>query len=279
MVSPSDNDSKIKVYVSFCGADSDFAIDLMRGLRKDDRLEVTCDPDTSIDEHDWKARIGDLIKQTDAVVVILSPDAAESCEWEVEHAAALSKRIVPVLCKPLRDALMPARLSELKPVKFGTSRSFSRSLDVLISMLNSNVHSLRKHTRLLVRARTWEDAGYPYHMLLARDEVVAAKIWALSRPDNAPKPTDLHITYVCVSEAVDTAKQLAEAERQEAEVVAMLEAAKGGGFVRLKNKALAAVVYILVILALVSSSSYLVAKYKEKTSSGSAVFTLPFKTS
>ncbi len=211
--------------------------------------------------------------------MVLSPDAAESCEWEAGHAAALSKRIIPVLCKPLRDALMPARLSELKPVKFGTGRSFSRSLDVLISMLKSNADWLREHTRLLVRARTWEDAGYPYHMLLARDEVVAAKIWALSRPDNAPKPTDLHITYVCVSEAVDTAKQLAEAERQEAEVVAMLEAAKGAGFVRLKNRALAAVVYILVILALVSSSSYLVAKYKEKTSSGSAVFTLPFKTS
>jgi hypothetical protein len=279
MASRAGNDSKIKVYVSYCGADSDFAIDLMQGLRKDDRLEVTSDPDTSIDEQDWKARIGDLIKEADAVVVVLSPDAAQSCEWEVERASALSKRILPVVCKPLREAQMPIELSEVKPVNFGAGQKFSQSLAVLISMLKSNADWLREHTRLLVRARAWEDAGYPYHMLLSQDEVVAAKIWALSRPDNAPKPTDLHITYVCVSEAVDSAKQVAEADRQEAEVLAMLEAAKGGGFARLKSRALIAAVYILVILALVSSSGYLVAKYKQKTSSGSPVFTLPFKNS
>ena len=279
MVSPSDKNSKIKVYVSYCGADSEFADRLIKGLKKDDRLEVSRDPDNAIDEWDWKARIGALIDEASVVVVVLSPDAAQSCEWEVERAEEYSKRIVPVLCKPLREAQMPGQLSEIRPVNFTGGRKFSDSLRVLVSTLKANADWLREHTELLVKARTWEEAGYPYHQLLSSEEVVQAKIWALSRPDDAPKPTDLHITYVCVSEAVETARQLAEAERQEAEVVAMLDAAKGSGFARLKSKMLMAAVYILVIAALVSSSGYLVAKYKQIPSPGSAIFTLPFKNS
>ena len=41
----------------------------------------------------WKRRLGDLISEADTVVFVLSPDSArsETCNWEVEEAARLSK--------------------------------------------------------------------------------------------------------------------------------------------------------------------------------------------
>ncbi len=269
MALPAEHAAGFVVFVSYCGSDSDFAEELIDSLSADGRFTVTSDPDTSIDEKDWKARIGALIEAADAVVVVLSPLSASTCEWEVEQAAACSKRIVPVQCKPLGGTRLPGRLSGLEAVDFSGRRDFSRSFDVLTSKLNLNADWLNAHTLLLVKARQWEDAGYPYHLLLSPDEVMSAKLWSLSRPDGAPKPTDLHITYVCVSEAVHSAAHVANAEREEAEVVALLAAAdSGGGFLRRTNKALLAAGCALLVLIFASSSSLLVAKCRDAASGG-----------
>ena len=47
-----------------------------------------------------------LISEADTVVFVLSPASARSeiCAWEVEEAARLGKRILPVNCRPLEGA-------------------------------------------------------------------------------------------------------------------------------------------------------------------------------
>jgi hypothetical protein len=52
---------------------------------------------------DWKRRLGNLISEADTVVFVLSPSSAHSeiCDWEVEEAARLNKRVLPVNCGPL----------------------------------------------------------------------------------------------------------------------------------------------------------------------------------
>jgi hypothetical protein len=58
---------------------------------------------------DWEARLGGLIAQSDTVVFVLSPEAikSERCRWEVDRTLALSKRLLPVIHKPVPDADIP----------------------------------------------------------------------------------------------------------------------------------------------------------------------------
>jgi hypothetical protein len=90
---------KLRVFISYSRNDLDFADQLNAAL---DAYGFEC----FIDRHgisggeDWKRRLGNLISEADTVVFVLSPTSAQSeiCAWEVEEAARLGKRILPVNC-------------------------------------------------------------------------------------------------------------------------------------------------------------------------------------
>ena len=95
-----DDAAKLRVFISYARDDLDFA----------DQLDVALDGtgfDATVDRHgiagadNWKQRLGELIRDADTVVFVLSPSSATSvvCAWEVEEAARLGKRIIPVLCR------------------------------------------------------------------------------------------------------------------------------------------------------------------------------------
>lgn len=255
MVPTDANGPRLKVYVSYCGADLGFTDELIRGLQADGRFEISVDPDCTIDEDDWKSLIGTLIADADAVVVVLSPDAAPSCDWEVECAQQNSKRIVPVLCRPLGSNAVPEGLAGLKILRFDDSGASQRPRKALVRTLTANTHWVREHTRLLAHARMWESSSRSNDLLLNSEDAVAAKMWTLSRPDGAPKPTDLHIEFICISEAVATARASAayavQAERDELDTLAHLNS-QNDGFGRWANQAYMVVGCWLAALALFS---------------------------
>src|SRR6516225_5589512 len=94
---PASSDSgKLRVFISYSRDDLKFADQL------DDALKA-CAFECLIDRHgisggeDWKRRLGNLIREADTVVFVLSPSSARSeiCAWEVEEATRLNKRILP----------------------------------------------------------------------------------------------------------------------------------------------------------------------------------------
>ena len=68
----------------------------------------------------WKRRLGQLILESDVIVFVLTPASAVSsvCQWEVEEALRLKKRVVPVLAAPLGDALPYEPLRDLNYIHF-----------------------------------------------------------------------------------------------------------------------------------------------------------------
>ena len=102
---------KLRVFISYSRDDLNFADQLDAALN-------ACGFECLIDRHDisggedWKRRLGNLISEADTVVFVLSPSSAHSpiCDWEVEEAARLNKRILPVNCRPLEGASPPPRL-------------------------------------------------------------------------------------------------------------------------------------------------------------------------
>src|SRR2546426_822077 len=87
---------KLRVFISYSRDDLEFADQLDAALN-------ACGFDCVIDRHgisggeEWKRRLGNLIREADTVVFVLSPTSAgsETCIWEAEEATRLGKRILP----------------------------------------------------------------------------------------------------------------------------------------------------------------------------------------
>ena len=204
--SDSPDKSKLRVFISYSRDDLYFADQLDAAL---DACGFACviDRQGISGGEDWKRRLGNLISEADTVVFVLSPTSAHSeiCAWEVEEAARLGKRILPVSCRPLEGASPPSRLRDLNYVFFYSEpkvsdSGFGTGLASLIAALNTDFNWLREHTRYLQRAIEWDRAGRPANRLLSGDGIAEAKAWAARRPKSAPEPTPLHLDFIRASE-------------------------------------------------------------------------------
>jgi hypothetical protein len=110
---------KLRVFISYSRDDLHFADQLNAAL---DICGFECfiDRQGISGGEDWKRRLGNLIREADTVVFVLSPTSARSeiCAWEVGEAARLGKRILPVNCRPLEGASPPPRLRDLNYIFF-----------------------------------------------------------------------------------------------------------------------------------------------------------------
>ncbi|NRF67764.1 TIR domain-containing protein [Aquincola sp. S2] len=202
-------DKKLKVFVSYSRADSAFADELVQALEWMG-YGVTIDRASIVEGEDWRRRLGALIADADTVVFLLSTHSARSeiCGWEVEEAARLSKRLIPVLMSPTGQATVPERLAALNYVRFdplddGRPRSFVSALRGLERALDTDIEWLREHTRLAARAAEWDLAGRTENRLLRGADIEAARRWAAERPKEAPAPTELHLAFMLASEEAE----------------------------------------------------------------------------
>jgi TIR domain len=221
MVDVNPVDDKLNVFISYSRDDLDFADQL------DEALQLVGFA-TSVDRHrisggeEWQARLGSLIRDADTVVFVLSPASAKSdiCAWEVEEAARLNKRIIPVLCRPLDGAVPSTALAQRNYIFFyaepkSPGSGFGQGLRRLVAALNTDLDWLREHTRLLKRATEWEMGGRSANRLLTGEDIAAARAWAARRPKGAPEPTELHLAFLRASEDEDSARVNAERRRLE----------------------------------------------------------------
>jgi WD40 repeat protein len=228
---PAGQTAKLKLFISYSREDVAFADQLASALR-------LCGFEPFVDRHsmaggeEWQRRLGNLIVDADTIVFILSPASAASeiCGWEVTEAVRLSKRILPVLCRPLQGAPAPPALRELNYIHFYPEPAlpgsgFGQGLTDLVTALNTDLGWLREHTRLLQRAHDWIAAGRTPNRMLSGSDIAAAKAWVSARPTSAPAPTELHLEYLRASELDEDARQ--NAERQKLEEIATAQTERG----------------------------------------------------
>jgi TPR repeat protein len=258
---------KLRVFISYSRDDLKFADQLDAALNAYG-FECIIDRHGISGGEDWKRRLGNLIREADTVVFALSPTSARSeiCAWEVEEAARLGKRILPVNCRPLDGASPPPRLRERNYIFFyddpkaAPGSGFGTGLASLVAALNTDFDWLREHTRYLQRATEWDRGGRPANRLLSGDDIPEAKAWAARRPKNAPEPTALHLDFIRASEEEAEArlsaqrKQLeeiaaAQAERQKALDEREEAQRKRATMARIRNIALVAVTTLALLAA------------------------------
>jgi hypothetical protein len=153
------------IFISYARSDSSaLAEELVAGLELAGFRPFLDRHDIAAAE-DWEARLGALILGADTVVFILSPAAvsSERCAWEVERAAELGKRLIPVQGAPVPETEVP-------------------DLRELAEALRQDVEWIREHTRLSEAAARWQardrGTGAASDLLLHGDELADATAWA-----------------------------------------------------------------------------------------------------
>jgi hypothetical protein len=220
MAESAQKSGKLNVFISYSRNDLDFA-DQLRVALQGFGFSVTIDRDDITGGDAWEKRLGDLIRDADTVVFVLSPSSADSptCAWEVKQAIDGGKRILPVLCRALGGAKPSPELAALNYMYFYPEpkfpgSGFGKGLVELASALNIDSDWLREHTRYLRLAKEWEEVGKPAdRRLLSAADIGLAKDWVASRPPKAPEIIPLQLDFINASEAEDIRRQSAEEQR------------------------------------------------------------------
>jgi len=204
-------EESLKVFVSYSRVDKAFAADLVLGL-------TACGFEPYIDREDiaagevWEKRLEGLISEADTIVYVISPEsvASKQCSWELATSLRLSKRVLPVVWRPVDDSATPADLAKLNYIFFsGEQRTFAAGLAELAQALRVDIGWIREHTRLGELAGRWQARGRPETMLLRGDDIDAAIAWRNGKPMGATAITDGQADFIKAS-----ADARAEAERK-----------------------------------------------------------------
>jgi hypothetical protein len=146
-------DEKLKVFVSYSRDDLEIADQLVPALEALG-FEPLIDREDISPAEDWQKRLGALIAEADTVAFLLSPSAVQSdrCEWEIAETDRLSKRLLPVVVRPLGAAPVPARFQGLNYIfLYAEPRvprsGFGRGVAELAEALNTDLEWVREHTR------------------------------------------------------------------------------------------------------------------------------------
>ena len=205
---PKNVGEKLKVFISYSRRDAaDFADELVGGLELAGFAPFIDRQDIKPGEP-WEDRLGALIAQSDTVVFVITPEAVKSerCIWEVDRTLELSKRLLPVVHKPVPENEIPEKLRRLQFVPFDTGRALTRSIAELAEALRVDLDWIREHTRLSELATRWSARKRPESLLLRGDDLDAAKAWIGKRTDAAPAITEALRTFIAASEDAERAR-------------------------------------------------------------------------
>ena len=208
---------RLKVFLSYSRKDSsEFVDELVGGLELAGFSPFLDRHDIAAGE-DWQARLGGLIQEADTVVFIVSPESVKSkrCAWEVDKTLALSKRLLPVIHRPVVDADIPEQLNRRQFVDFSKGSSITRPLLELADALRRDLEWIREHTRLGELSLRWQSRNRPEFLLLRGDDLDAAKAWAVNRKPDSPEITRPQNDFLDASEKAEVARLAAQRHRIE----------------------------------------------------------------
>ncbi|MBZ0302196.1 MAG: toll/interleukin-1 receptor domain-containing protein, partial [Anaerolineae bacterium] len=204
----------VDVFISYSRRDEDFVRrlhDALANVKRDVWVDWEDIPLTA----DWWREIQTGIEAADTFMFVISPDSARSevCYNEVDYASKNNKRIVPVVYRsPSREEQqkMHPAVNRHNWVFIHDDDRFEGDFKSLIAALDTNLAYVRDHTRLLVRAKEWEQRDRDDSLVLrGRDLQEAENMLVRSSHIESLKPTDLQTEYVFASRRAANRRQSA----------------------------------------------------------------------
>ncbi|HRP11392.1 MAG TPA: toll/interleukin-1 receptor domain-containing protein [Terricaulis sp.] len=217
----------LRVFISYARSDaSAFAEELMAGLEAAG-FDPFLDLHDIVPGEDWEARLGHLLHQADTVIYVITPAsvASERCAWEVERAAEMAKRVLPVLAIAVDEAQTPERLRRLNYIHFTNKERFGASLKQLTTALRTDIDWIREHTRIAELAARWRERSGDESQLMRGGELAAAKAWLAAWKPGAPEATANQREFVNASEAAEEHRN--SAQRQQLDKLIAMQRSRG----------------------------------------------------
>ena len=197
------------VFVSYARVDAPFVRKLRDALRARER-ESWVDLDDIPPSAEWLKEVLSGIEGSDTFVFVVSPDSVRSdvCELELRHAVTHNKRIVPIVARQTDAAAVPPSLATLNWVDFSVEAEFPAGLERLLQAVDTDLDSVKQHTRLLVRALEWERAGRDRSLTLRGRDLKRAIEWLDRRAADATlAASSVHAEYIAASRNAETRRK------------------------------------------------------------------------
>ena len=194
-----------RVFISYSRKDGDFAERLRDALRLRG-FEAYLDKHDILPGEPWQERLSGLIKTADTVIFCLSPNfvASPVCDWEVNEAERIGKRLLPVVAADTPGEGVPQRLKRLNYIFIRGAAELADGLEKLIVALQTDIAWIREHTRLGERTGDWFASGRSEATLLRGDRIAEAEAWLSRRPQGAPEITADIGSFIAESRRAET---------------------------------------------------------------------------
>jgi WD40 repeat protein len=199
------------VFISYSRNDRDFVRKLHDALAKLNR-------DAWVDWQDipltaeWLSEIYAGIDAADNFVFVISPDsvASATCGKEIAYASANNKRLIPILHRAVPESDIPETFAKINWILFRDSDDFESTFGSLVQAIDTDLDWKQAHTRLLVRAKEWENKAQEKSLLLRGKDLQEAEEWQGQAAGKQPKPTLQQSQYVLASRRAETRRQRVE---------------------------------------------------------------------
>ncbi|NEQ32322.1 MAG: TIR domain-containing protein [Leptolyngbya sp. SIO4C5] len=193
-------DITIDVFIAHSLVDADFV------RRLNDTLQVqgksTYFEQDLQTEASEQQRLQQAIANAENFLFVLSPSSAKEPDslQQLRQAKALNKRIITVVYRTVLRTNLPAELQGATQIDFRQQQGdFLTQFGELYRTLESDPEHVRTHTRLLVKAKEWEQSNYDDSFLLRGKDLAAATAWLAQTAAKVPRPTDLQRAYLQTS--------------------------------------------------------------------------------
>ena len=187
------------VFVSYSRRDAGFVGRLAAALAERGK-EAWVDVEGVRDAEVFPEVLRRAIESSDAFAFVISPDAVKSpfCAEEIEHAAGLNKRIVPLALRPVPDDEIPGevRYRNWIPIDGDGDGDLSATVERVVKALETDLEWEREHSRLTVRALEWQRSGRDRSFLLRGADLRSAEAWLAAGAGKDPGPTALETEYI-----------------------------------------------------------------------------------
>lgn len=151
-----------RIFISYSRKDKDFVHTLHEEI-KNHNIDPWVDWENIPLTVDWWSEIERGIQNADAFAFVMSPDslASKVCIDELDAAVRSNKRLIPILHRdPEPDNPMHHALSSHNWVMMHNLGEIETNLPEMLAVINTDLDYVRSHTRLLLRAMEWQDAGH-----------------------------------------------------------------------------------------------------------------------
>ncbi|MGD8404443.1 MAG: TIR domain-containing protein [Anaerolineales bacterium] len=202
--------SKRSVFISYSRKDIEFVRKLNDSLDSSE-IEAWVDWEGIPPSSEWMDEIARAIEGADAFLFVISPDslASKVCGQELELGIKNNKKLIPILHRePDEGTVMHEKLSSHNWVYFREQDNYENGISKVLESINVDLDWVRQHTRLLQRAREWENKNRNNSFLLLGADLEEAERWlTAASAQEGREVVALQAEYIAASRTAATKRQ------------------------------------------------------------------------